>query len=121
MKSNRQNVAVEVVILDMASFLIKLNDAGTHPGVLDEEHTRLRSDGEFATLQDQTLCVLLATAQKLSESFDFADEQGLGVGLVIDEVAGFTIERGDGDAVVINGAFLTDGDFDGGQVITPYA
>ena len=44
MKSNRQNVAVEVVILDMVSFRFKLNDAGTHPGVLDEEHTRLRSD-----------------------------------------------------------------------------
>ena len=83
--------------------------------MLDEEHTGLRSDGEFATLQDQTLCALLATAEERSESFDLADEHGLWVGLVIDDVACLAVERGEADAVVMDDAFLADGDFDGGH------
>ena len=86
--------------------------------MLDEEHTRLRSDGEFAAFEDQTLGVLLATTEQLCEPFDLADEHCFWVRLVIDEVAGFTIERGERDAVVIDDAFLADGDFDGGHVIT---
>ena len=83
--------------------------------MLGEEHTRLCSDGEFATFKNQALSLLLAAPEERSKSLNFADEQGLWVAVLIEEIACLAFERGDGDAVVIDDAFLADGDFDGGH------